>query len=97
MLSCLCARRFSMGPTIHSGKKRNMPPDCLQPIHDSAGKIGIDIMPPRAIAHVQKETEDAWVGARVQEPSVAASDGCSPSLMAAAMAVACNCVFACHG
>src|SRR6266566_5160144 len=32
MPSCLCARRFSMGPMIHSGK-RNMPLDCLQPIH----------------------------------------------------------------
>src|SRR5437870_4597922 len=42
MLSCLCARRFSIGPTIHSGKKRNTPPDCLQPIHDSAGKFGMD-------------------------------------------------------
>src|SRR6266496_2250801 len=32
MPSCLCARRFSMTPMIHSGK-RNMPLDCLQRIH----------------------------------------------------------------
>jgi DNA helicase II / ATP-dependent DNA helicase PcrA len=49
------------------------------PMNDSAGKIGIDIMPPRAIATVQKEPEDAWAGARVQEPFVAAADGCEPS------------------
>jgi len=36
-------------------------------------------MPPSVTANEQKETEDAWVRARVQESSAAASDGCGPS------------------
>ena len=47
-------------------------------MNDSAGKLCPDIMLPRAIANVQKETEDAWAGARVQAVSVAASAGCDP-------------------
>jgi len=46
---------------------------------DSAGKFCPDILPPRAVAKVQRETEDAWAEARVQAVCVAASDGCGPS------------------
>ncbi len=56
--------------------KVQIDPGCMK---DSAGKFGLDIMPPRAIANVQKETENAWAGARVPAGSVAASDGCEPS------------------
>ena len=66
-------------------------------MEDSAGKLYPDIMPPKVVASVQKETADAWVGTRVRVVLVAASDECSPSLMAAAMAIACSCVFASHG
>src|SRR6266576_965478 len=38
MLSCLCAPLFSMTPTIRFGK-RNMPLDCLQPIHTPAIEV----------------------------------------------------------
>ena len=62
---------------------------------DSAGKLCLDIMPPRAIANVQKETEDAWADARVPAGCVATSDGRSPSFIAAAIAISCSCVFDC--
>ncbi len=45
---------------------------------DSAGKFCPDIMPPRVVASVQKETEDAWAEARVPAGCVAASDECEP-------------------
>ena len=48
-------------------------------MNDSAGKFCPDIMPPRVIANVQKETEDAWAEVRAQAVCVAASDGCEPS------------------
>ncbi len=51
---------------------------CVGCMKDSAGKFCLDIMQPRAVANVQKETEDVWAGARVQAMSVAASGGCEP-------------------
>ena len=56
--------------------QRTMTLGCMK---DSAGKFCPDIMPPRVIANVQKETEDAWAEVRVQAVCVAASDGCEPS------------------
>src|SRR6266849_5047881 len=45
MCSYLCARLFSMGPTIRSGK-RNLSLDCLQPIHTPlASPLVIVLMP----------------------------------------------------
>src|SRR5258708_11140160 len=41
MLFCLCVPPFSTEPTTRSGSK-NMPPDCLQRLHDSAGKFCLD-------------------------------------------------------
>src|SRR5260221_8455161 len=60
----------------HCRLSRRLPPGCM---NDSAGKFCPDIMSPSAVANVQKETKDAWVGARVQAACVAASDGCGPS------------------
>jgi hypothetical protein len=47
MRSCLCARLFSMGPTILCGK-RNMLLDCLQRIHTPHHPRCLDSLTPDA-------------------------------------------------
>src|SRR5712692_6981013 len=83
-----CAPLFSTRTLIAAGKPLARSLECLQLfptpkelgcMKDSAGKFCPDIMTQRALANVQKETEDACAEARVPAGCVAASDGCEPS------------------
>ena len=71
----LCLPKISRIRRRDSNERRREEKGCM---NDSAGKFCPDIMPPRAIVNVQKQTEDAWDEARVQAGCVAASDGCAP-------------------